>query len=982
MKQTITLRWLFLLLVLASFSWSQPAWSQVRSGMGYLKLAPGARQVGISGTLAGGLDFNESFYINPAATGLSRDWQWSASYTNWLTDVYNASFLASKLVRTPWSRWSKIGLAANYLGVPEFDSSDNVAAPVSANNLLLGLNFGQPLDAANHISLGANVKYFRSRLADFDAQSLMADVGLLYRTPRLRLTKDNSGFLDYAIFSAGLSVANLGKSVTFLSESTPLPRTIRAGIAVNLGSHRGLQVSVAADYHKTRDENSFMTIGSEVAWGEVIALRWGYRFEDHLLGKFSFGAGIRLDDRVSAARQALPGRGNAMRFDLAGNQSSDFSSSLFHGSVTHFPIGPEPFRVMQPAGRDTLDADSVRFAWEHSVDRDLYDELGYWLMVDSDSLAIVQAVQRARSGDETLLHALNSGNSVAMSRRLQQKQTSATLNNLKSGDYYYAVLAHDSDNHIRLATRNEQDIGRFHIAVAELHITDIRFDYSPWITQDDYQGTLHITIANLGQRTANDFHLDVFDSTTVQLSGKNMELADEPGALLASRTLPAIPPDETITASIEWRTSENGLHHIIAEITEAAITNGADVQYLAARDEAAFYTIPKGALVLPDTVLSQTIRRINYELPYVGKVFFDSLSAEVAPRFTQDWVVEPLLATLAERLQENPEIKIDLLGTADPNSGEHDVALAQARAQNVFDILVSLGADAAQIEILPGMILPERRLPRYERDARWLLQERRRVDVITPVARENRLFRPLKRHFNERTISPAIFRADVVSALRLQSGALLVTSANLADSTGLGEALVGSDVRGDIHWQYHETSGQTESWHDKPVRYRLALVDSLGRRFRTRPGDAYLQTRAVARERMYFGIAKFGVAEPLYSFYRDNLLERLPELLARPQTRLKFVGHACPIGPEAINEALSKRRAHVFHQNFLKDVQARYPEELSSIKQRLDQPRGYGEDRPFTFLGPDGGEILMGDNTLPTGRQLNRRIMAVFYDVE
>jgi hypothetical protein len=64
---------------------------QVRAGMGYLKMLPGTRELGVAGTLTGALDYCYSFHANPAATGFLREWQYSASYTRWISDIYTDS---------------------------------------------------------------------------------------------------------------------------------------------------------------------------------------------------------------------------------------------------------------------------------------------------------------------------------------------------------------------------------------------------------------------------------------------------------------------------------------------------------------------------------------------------------------------------------------------------------------------------------------------------------------------------------------------------------------------------------------------------------------------------------------------------------------------------------------------------------------------------------------------------------------------------
>ncbi len=952
--------------------------AQVRSGLGFLKLSPGARQVGIAGSLAGTLDFTDSFYANPAATGLLREWQWSASYTNWITDVYNASFLYGRQVRTPWSRWTKIVAGFNYLGIPDFDSSEGASPLVSGSNVLAAVSIGQPLTfVSDNLSFGTNIKYFRAELGQFDGNAAIFDMGLLYRTPRFKFINPGNDFLDYAILSFGAAVTNLGQSVTFESEATPLPRTLRAGAGLNLGSHNGLQIGLSGEYRKIRDEDGFFSFGSEISWSQLVSLRMGYSAEDNLLGDLSFGASFRLDDQTSPVKQTLPGRNNALRFDLAANQSTDLSSSPFHGTMSHIPIGPEGFRLLAPSYGAQVEVDSIDFAWESSVDRDLYDEVHYWLVVDPDSTRIANQVVNVDRDGEQLISFLSQENTFLWNQRLDK--TEVTLSSLPSADYFWAVFAFDTDRHIRFADLDGRKIGRFRLAAVNLQLTDIRFEYSPWITGDSYQGMLLFDIVNHGQQTTRNMVLSVVDSSEAHFTTKDAELStDVSGSIeFATLAVPDLEPGASTTLQLEWQSNRSGLHHIIGQIRKTN-TRQANTAIISRRQEE-FWTIPKGSFTADSTVLTQRVLNTSYELPYVGKVFFDSSSTEIPRRFLREWLIEPLLVTLAKRLHDAPERVIRLQGTADPNSGETDVALAYARAEALRDSLLSLGVTSNQIEILEGQLLPPRKLPQNPQDVQWLLEERRRVDILTDDPAERVLFGPVQEDYNETKTAPVSFHPRIFGSVPFASASLRLTATALADTLSTSQLIRGTSLEQDIVWQPPADADEETAWTNLQAFYSLALRDSLNRDFATRPDSIHFTSSTINRERMYFGVAKFAVTEPLYNFYWDNLLERMPRLLEIENARLRFVGHACAIGPEQINMTLSQKRAQLFYERFLTDVKSTYPGSYLKIKERIDPPVHFGESQPFTVKARGGRVLLLGDNNLPTGRQLNRRVMALIY---
>jgi len=371
---------------------------------------------------------------------------------------------------------------------------------------------------------------------------------------------------------------------------------------------------------------------------------------------------------------------------------------------------------------------------------------------------------------------------------------------------------------------------------------------------------------------------------------------------------------------------------------------------------------------------------IIYDLPYVGKVFFDSSRAKVQEEYIKEWVIEPPLALFAKRLEDNPSVNVTLQGTIDPNSRENDISLANERATAVYDSLHNLGVSLDQMKVLAGIKLPVRGLPGKSEDARWVLEERRRVDIMTDESTEKTLFSPLQTTYIDKIDLPVTFEANIAGVVPFRDGAILLAADALKDSLNITPTKGGISVVKHIDWLISEKDKKTLSnWLEKNVTYSLVLTDTLSRRFMVRPQTIYLKTRIIGRERRYYVLAKFETTEPFYNFYWTNLLDVVPFLLEDANTRMRFIGHGCATGSEAINNRLSKKRASDFQNKFLQDVQARYPDLYDQIKQRLDPPQGFGESQPFEIKSPDGKIILVGDNNKPLGRQLNRRVMIFFY---
>jgi len=944
-----------------------PASAQIRQGAAFLQFTPGARQQGIAGSLTGVIDDVHAVYANPGAAGFMREWQWSATYAQWIADVYSASLIYGKRLHTPWSQQSRVAFGVAYQGMADFNSTAQSGVAVSANDLVAALSLGQPL--SRRVAWGANVKYLRSKLAQYDASSWMVDTGLLFRSARFRFLNTGSNFLDYGIFSAGLAVTEVGQSLTFISVATPLPRTFRAGVAFNTGTHTGLQLHFTADYKKARDQQGFFSFGSEIAWSQIFALRGGYDFNDCLLSHFSFGLTLRLDDR-NTPTSVIPGRNKALRFDVAAVEDNFLFSRTYRGSVTHQAIEPEGFEFAGPASGALIKSDSVRLAWQATKDPDLYDDVEYWLMVARDSVKLAETVNTLEHSGNDLFGVLQNSKFF-----INQKASGSMLRltELEGGDYYWTVMAYDRDRHARFAGGRNRNIRHFRIASPELEITSLTFDYHPWITEDDLQGTLQIIIKNSGDGAAKNLSLTLYDSLAALADGV---ASNQP---MAQTLIPNLQAGAVDTIKMEWRTSVAGLHHITARLDEE--NRFRESNKTNNRRRAAFYTIPKGRFMTADTALVLKQSRLAYEVPFIAEVCFDSGSAEIKSEYLRESVLEPPLVTLAQRLRGNRDLKITLQGFADPNSGENDASLADARAEAVRDSLFALGVYREQIQILPGEVIKLRKPPRDATDSRWVMQEHRYVNITADNSSEAVLFQLVAFNLNEPLPSPVVFTAAIAGVVTLNSGRIELESRHLRDQIIINAALQGANLQDAIRWQPDQAGDKNSAaWVGNDAAYALILTDSLGRQFRTKPRQTYLAAQSILREQRVAWPIKFRGTEPLYDFYWPKLMEHVNRMLEDKNMRMRFAGHACAIGPDSVNMKLSQQRADTFRVYFLRHIRASNPENYEKIKARLDvKAKGLGESKPMTIIYLNGERKTIGDNEKPLGRKLNRRLEIEFY---
>lgn len=972
MKKAITYCLHFALLFIFLLS-TQSGYSQIRSGGAFLKILPGARTNALASTLTSDIDEIYAIYANPGATGFLREWQWSASYNKWIADVYNASLIYGRKIRTHWSKNTHIALGMVYHGVPEFDSSDKATPNASANEFVASLSVGQPLSRiSDRISLGANIKYLKSNLDQYNANAVLFDAGFLARTPRFNLGKS---LFDYGIFSAGAAITQVGKDLTYERIGTPLPRSWRIGASFYAGKHQGSQLQLQADYHNIKDDGGIVGIGAEISWKKQFSFYGGYNSKSDLMSQFSFGVSFRLDDITTSDRTILPGRNNAIQFDLATLDEGEFFSRTYHGSVKHFPIAPESFQFSYPAIRDTIADEQVVLKWEQSRDPDLYDKIRYRLLVDRDSTKIARLISFYDEKEFNKIDSYFSANYFFINEMLASD--SFRVNNLSSGRYYWTVIAVDINGHFSFAQIKKHRIANFYIPFADIEIKNIEFHYSPWITEDDYHGELSITIHNNGDLGAKNFKIAVYDSTFVPYrfiseKGKNL---NHKRATILEKQFEILNPGETQTIQLAWHTNMMGAHQIyaIADAQDTVREENKKNNIL----HQTFHTIPKGTFACEDTVSVINISQVTLDIPIITEVCFDTNSTTVTSEYLNRTTYEPPLAVLAERLNAHPNLTISLQGFIDANSGETDITLADDRSLAVRECLVNRGVNMEQVKIIPGNALSTRRVPQNPQDSKWVFEERRFVKITSDEKGQSILFQPVTHVDNEDIVSPIPFNSNIRHAVPINRGMITCFTDAKHDSLKVSNLSNQTDLYQKDEWRFSHTN-DLNSWMNTSVRYYVNITDSLGRTFRTRNKAAFFTKAIFQREHRIAFPLKFANTDPLYSFYWARIFEQVKKFINNPNMKIKFCGHACAVGPDVVNKNLSNQRAKTFHTGFLNFLNTNHPDFYSEVANKLAGAQGFGESEPLGITRLNGDKILIGDNNQAIGRKLNRRIEIVF----
>lgn len=279
--------------------------------MQFLKVMPCARATALGEAYTVWATGAEAMFWNPAGMASVEKMELSTTYINWLLDAQQGAFAFA------WEKrnFGAVGVQVQYVDFGEFEETTNARPYINDPNnpgltgrtfrpfsYLVGLSYARYL--TDKFSLGLSVKYAHESLfngqrvtaqvrqgvfeeVDTWASGLLFDFGIRYYT----------GFRSVYIGSA---VQNFGADVKYAKESNPVPLLFRFGAGADVIGEKGLipsgfknsRLSVASDIFHPNDYAQQLHVGVEYEYGNMFALRGGYKFNYDYDG-FTFGAGIR-----------------------------------------------------------------------------------------------------------------------------------------------------------------------------------------------------------------------------------------------------------------------------------------------------------------------------------------------------------------------------------------------------------------------------------------------------------------------------------------------------------------------------------------------------------------------------------------------------------------------------------------------------------------------------------------------------------------
>ena len=180
----------------------------------------------------------------------------------------------------PFSHLGVLGVTFVYHGMPSLNDAGTSQSSVEVRDILGIISLGRPVSKfLDGFSCGLNLKFLNSTLGEYSANTLAADIGVLWEAAPEALV--------------GLAVKNLGLPLKFIDEADPLPLRIVLSAKYDLLSGLLEKFFVALDIEQTLESETSLHMGGEFFYAGVFAARLGYALAPDGTEGMTFGVGVR-----------------------------------------------------------------------------------------------------------------------------------------------------------------------------------------------------------------------------------------------------------------------------------------------------------------------------------------------------------------------------------------------------------------------------------------------------------------------------------------------------------------------------------------------------------------------------------------------------------------------------------------------------------------------------------------------------------------
>jgi len=274
----------------------------------FLGISVGPRATAMGGAFTAMCSDATSLYYNPGGIAQMENSQFLATHTSWLVNT-SLNWIGFVFKLDPSNA---IGVHVTHLDYGEEDVT-TVDQPEGTGEKWTALDFEAGFSYARNLtdrfSIGGSVKYIQQRLWNESASAFALDVGLLFVTDfngmKLGMSISNFGtdmHMDGKdlLNRIDLDPEALGNNETIVSklktEDWPLPLFFRVGAAMDVMRFGMNRMTISVDALRPSDNTEIVNVGGEIALGNMVFLRGGYKslFREQSEEGLTLGCGAEL----------------------------------------------------------------------------------------------------------------------------------------------------------------------------------------------------------------------------------------------------------------------------------------------------------------------------------------------------------------------------------------------------------------------------------------------------------------------------------------------------------------------------------------------------------------------------------------------------------------------------------------------------------------------------------------------------------------
>lgn len=229
-------------------------------GLQFLRVGVGGRACGMGEAFVALSDDASATYWNPSGIASIEGREIILMHNRWFCNTRQE--FASIIF--PLLKLATAGISVTYFDYGEIEGMNEFGQETgtySAYDLAVGISVARSLTQGFFVALTG--KLIQSRIDTATGSGSAFDAGMLLQTPieDLRL---------------GCAVLNLGRGITFVNETTPLPTLVRVGVSYSLRSP-SFSIIPSLDFAKEIEGDLTTHAGMELSVVNRIFLRGGYK---------------------------------------------------------------------------------------------------------------------------------------------------------------------------------------------------------------------------------------------------------------------------------------------------------------------------------------------------------------------------------------------------------------------------------------------------------------------------------------------------------------------------------------------------------------------------------------------------------------------------------------------------------------------------------------------------------------------------------